>query len=136
MKMLIVQNLPYQNMIYNQGVCNATCTSIRLLFKMLDYRFFVFWCTAPMRTSTEVFVRTQAACFTQMPLQSWKHSVNWVTLVWETWMIQPPSLNCIHSGFPIDEKHMGVVRVFYMSARVHSQFTTKQILNMVRDSIT
>jgi hypothetical protein len=63
-KMLIVQNLPYQHVLYTQGVCSASCTSIRLLFKTLDYCFFKVWCMAPPQMSTAVFVRSQAACFT------------------------------------------------------------------------
>jgi hypothetical protein len=132
--------------IYTQSVCNAWGTSIRLLFKTLDYHFFEVWCTAPLQMSTGVFVRAQAACFTQMPLmplQFWKHSVSWVLLVWET-LIEPLSLSCIPSGFPIDEKHLGVVCIYvhvhYSSFPIYDRHTnaeetTKQTLGMVRDRI-
>jgi hypothetical protein len=46
MKMIIVQNLPYQYVLYTQGVCNASGASTRLFFKTLDCRFFKVWCTA------------------------------------------------------------------------------------------
>jgi hypothetical protein len=143
-KIRILQNLPYQHVVYSQLVCNASGTIIRLLFKTLDYSFFKFWCMALPRTSTEVFVRTQAACFTQTPVQSWKHRVSWVTLVWRT-LIQSPSLSYIPSGFPIDEKHLAVVRIYVHVRHTLLQIydrhtceeeTTEQTLNMVRDSIT
>jgi hypothetical protein len=41
LKMLFVENLPYHHVVYHQGVCNASVTSIRLFFKTLDYSFFV-----------------------------------------------------------------------------------------------
>jgi hypothetical protein len=87
MKTPIVRNLLYRHVVYTQGMCNASGNCIRLLFRALDYCFFTVWCTTLPRTSTRVFLRTQAACFTQTPLQSSKHSVIWVTLVWETLLI-------------------------------------------------
>jgi hypothetical protein len=108
-KMLIVQNLPYQRVVYSQGVCSASGTGISVLFKMVDYFFFKVWCMALPRTSTEVFVRTRVACWTQTPLQSRKHNVSWVTFVSETLLIELARLSFIPSGFPIDERHLDVV---------------------------
>jgi hypothetical protein len=67
-EMLIVQNLPYQHVVYTKGVCNASGTGIRQLFKTLDYCFFKVWCTVPPLTSTRMLDRTQTACFMQTPL--------------------------------------------------------------------
>jgi hypothetical protein len=133
-KMLVVQNLSYRHVVYIQGVCHATGTSIGLFFKTLAFRFFKVWCTAPPRTSTGMFVRTQAACFAQMPLQSWKRSVSWMTLVWVTLLMQPPSLSCIPSCFPIDETDLGVicicVHVCHTSFPIYDRHTVrKKLLN-------
>jgi hypothetical protein len=93
-----------------------------LIFRHEDNIMFIHVIEDRLRL-TGVFVRTQAACFTQTPLQSWKHSVSWVTLVWEALLIQPASLSCVHSGFPINEKHLGVVCICVHVRHVHSQFT-------------
>jgi hypothetical protein len=109
MKMLIMQNFPYQHVIYTQGVCTTLDTSVRCL------RGCPQGCLLGLKLPVWEKLLIHLASLSCIPSGF---------LIDEKYLgVVCICLDVCHSSFPIYDRH------------TNEEETTKQILGMVRDCI-